>query len=155
MAAMEMSIHRPTLISPRAIVLTLASGVAGFLLLLMADEEQRAVGLPLLVVTCTFLWFLLTLWDRDRKVPFFDLGFICASITFLYIAFPVTSYLIAGLEWTRESDVRLQIMVDSAGGGRRVPLVVDGLLRQLHHHLCCLARTGRPRTGTPGEKRSQ
>ena len=71
------------------------------------DYEQRIVALPLYAIIATTAVMLAMLWQRDGAPPYFDLGVVCVAVTFVYLAYPLGAFLLAGMEWTDLSDNRL------------------------------------------------
>ncbi len=58
------------------------------------------------VVAVAWLW--MTLWNRDHKIPFFDVGIFCALATLVYTVYPLLNYWVDGLQFGFLSDFRLQ-----------------------------------------------
>jgi hypothetical protein len=70
-----------------------------------ADECYIAV--PGLVCVILMVWLWSILWDRDQKIPFFDIGIFCALATFVYTVYPLANYWEGGLRFDTLSDWRL------------------------------------------------
>ena len=72
------------------IVVFLAFSLSAFALAFMTANE-RYVAAPGSACVIMVLWLWMTLWDRDRKMPFFDAGFFCALATLVYTVYPLLS----------------------------------------------------------------
>jgi len=79
---------------------------ASALAFMTADE--RYVAAPGLACIVMVLWLWMTLWDRDKKIPFFDVGMFCALATLVYTVYPLVNYLVEGLQFGFLSVSRLQ-----------------------------------------------
>ncbi len=90
--------------SPFVIVAVAVSGAA----LILMSSEERYVAVPGLLCLIMTLWLWLTLWDRDGKLPLFDVGMICALATLVYTVLPLLNYWVGGLSFGPFSDARLQ-----------------------------------------------
>jgi len=88
-------------------VVILAMVFAIFALAFMTADE-RYVALPGFACVIMVLWLWMTLWDRDEKIPFFDVGMFCALATLLYIVYPLVNYWVDGLTFGILSDSRLR-----------------------------------------------
>lgn len=95
----------------------IAVAVIGVALLSLAlfGPEQRLVAVPLYALTCIIAISLVALWQRDGSPPYFDLGVVCQIITFIYLAYPLLAFLLAGLEWSDISDNRFLVYKASIG----------------------------------------
>jgi hypothetical protein len=85
----------------------LLSAAVGAFVLFLADEDGRFILAPALcaVIASLFLW--VALWDRDGKLPLFDAGALCGTVTSLYTAIPLLQYYASGMTFTILSDNRL------------------------------------------------
>ncbi len=45
------------------------------------------------------LWLWMFLWEREEKVPFFDVGMFCALATLVYTIYPLVNYWVDGLQF--------------------------------------------------------
>ena len=88
-------------------VVILAIVFAIFALAFMTADE-RYVAAPGLACIIMVLWLWMTLWDRDEKIPFFDVGVFCALATLLYTVYPLVNYWVDGLQFGFLSDNRLR-----------------------------------------------
>ena len=70
--------------------------------------DQRYVAAPGLAFVVMVLWLWMTLWDRDHKIPFFDVGMFCALATLFYSVYPLVNYWADGLQFGFLSDNRLR-----------------------------------------------
>jgi hypothetical protein len=70
--------------------------------------DARFVALPGFACVLMVLWLWMTLWDRDKKIPFFDVGIFCALATLVYTAYPLVNYWVGGLQFGFLSDYRLR-----------------------------------------------
>lgn len=70
--------------------------------------DERYVAAPGLACIIMVLWLWMTLWARDRKIPFFDVGIICALATLIYTVYPLVNYWVDGLQFGSLSDNRLR-----------------------------------------------
>ena len=73
----------------------------------MSADVRYVVG-PGLACVVMVLWLWMTLWNRDKKIPFFDAGFFCALATLIYTVYPLFNYWVDGLQYGLFSDSRLQ-----------------------------------------------
>ena len=78
------------------------------LVLLAASSEARLVYAPLLAQILIGLGFVCALWQRDQRLPVFEVGTICVAATTLYSAVPLLNFIAGGLEWTIVSDPRIR-----------------------------------------------
>jgi hypothetical protein len=69
--------------------------------------DERYVATPGFASVVVVLWLWMTLWDRDQKIPFFDVGVFCALATLLYTVYPLVNYWMDGLQFGFLSDYRL------------------------------------------------
>ncbi|MDD4869353.1 MAG: hypothetical protein PHR77_02240 [Kiritimatiellae bacterium] len=70
--------------------------------------DQVYVAAPGLACVIMVLWLWMTLWDRDQRIPFFDVGIFCALATLVYSVYPLFNYWVDGLQFGPLSDERLQ-----------------------------------------------
>ena len=61
--------------------------------------DGRYVAAPGFVCIVLTLWLWMTLWDRDQKVPFFDVGIFCALATLVYTVYPLVNYWVEGFSF--------------------------------------------------------
>ena len=78
-----------------------------FALAFMTTDE-RYVAAPGFACVLMVVWLWMTLWDRDKKIPFFDVGVFCALATLVYTVYPLLNYWVEGLQFGFLSDSRLQ-----------------------------------------------
>jgi len=98
-----MRVHnRTTLVVLFAILLS-ASALA------FMTADQRYVAAPGLACVIMVLWLWMVLWDRDHKVPFFDVGVFCALATLVYTVYPLINYWVDGLQFGILSAGRLYL----------------------------------------------
>ena len=71
-------------------------------------SDEVYISAPALACVIIVLWLWLMLWDRDQKIPFFDVGVICALATLVYTVYPLVNYWVNGLQFGFLSDNRLQ-----------------------------------------------
>ena len=81
--------------------------LGAFALAFMTADELY-VAAPGLACVVLVLWLWMTLWDRDHKIPFFDVGIFCALATLVYTVYPLMNYWVDGLQFGFLSDFRLQ-----------------------------------------------
>jgi hypothetical protein len=81
--------------------------ISSFLIATMTPEE-RNVAAPALLCTILVLWLWMTLYDRDGKIPFLDVGIFCALATFIYTVYPLVNYWVDGFQFGILSDNRLR-----------------------------------------------
>ena len=87
-------------------VVLLALLLSTFALAFMT-ADQRYVAVPGLACVVMMLWLWMRLWDRDHKIPFFDVGVVCALATLVYTVYPLVNYWVDGLQFGILSDSRL------------------------------------------------
>ena len=78
------------------------------IVLAFMTADERYVAVPGLACVVMVLWLWMTLWDRDQKIPFFDVGIFCALATLVYTVYPLVNYWVDGLQFGFLSDNRLQ-----------------------------------------------
>jgi len=96
-----MRIHNKT-----APVVFLAILTSAFALAFMTADEFY-VAAPGLACVIIMLWLWFTLWDRDQRIPFFDVGMLCALATLVYTVYPLVNYWVGGFQFGILSDGRL------------------------------------------------
>jgi hypothetical protein len=69
--------------------------------------NQYYVAAPALACGILMIWFWMTLWNRDHKIPFFDVGVFCALATFVYTVYPLIIYWVNGFQFGPLIDSRL------------------------------------------------
>ena len=79
---------------------------ASALAFMTADE--RYVAAPGLACVVMVFWLWMRLWDRDQKIPFFDVGVFCAMATLIYTVYPLMNYWVDGMQFGLLSDNRLR-----------------------------------------------
>lgn len=99
--ARDIYISRTTLVISLVIILCVVS-------LAFMTIEERYVAAPAFACIIMVIWLWMILWDRDKKIPFFDVGFICALATLIYSVFPLLNYWADGLNFGLLGDFRLQ-----------------------------------------------
>lgn len=82
--------------------------VLGAAALAFMSGDQCYVVFPGLVCCLIVLWLWMSLWDRDRQIPFFDIGMFCALATLAYTVYPLANYWADGLQFGPLADRRLQ-----------------------------------------------
>lgn len=60
-------------------------------------------------MTAIVIMFVAVLWRRDGSPPYLDVGVVCVAVTFIYLAYPLLAFLLAGLEWSEISDNRFLV----------------------------------------------
>ncbi len=80
----------------------------GASVLAFMTTDQRYVAAPGIVCVILVLWLWMTLWDRDKLIPFFDVGIFCALVTLVYTVYPLVNYWVDGLQFGFLSDNRLR-----------------------------------------------
>jgi hypothetical protein len=81
--------------------------LASILVLAFMSADARYVAVPGFACVVMVLWLWVTLWDRDQKIPFFDVGIFCALATLFYTVYPLVNYWVDGLQFGLLSDGRL------------------------------------------------
>lgn len=71
--------------------------------------DERYVAAPGLACAILVFWLCMTLWDRDHKIPFFDVGMFCALATLVYTVYPLVNYWANGFQFGILSDNRLRV----------------------------------------------
>ena len=89
---------------PAVLLIVLLSAVG----LLLMTSDQRYVALPGLACVVMVLWLWMTLWHRDGKIPFFDVGMFCALAIVVYTVYPLINYWADGMQFGALSDFRLR-----------------------------------------------
>ena len=73
------------------------------------SADGSYVAAPGLACVVLALWLWMRLWDRDQKIPFFDVGMLCALATLVYSVYPLVNYWVGGLQFGSLSDSRLHL----------------------------------------------
>ena len=74
---------------------------------LVANENQLLVYvLSAQLILGLVLFYIL--YNLEKQIPIFDLGFILISLTILYCSYPLFSFAMSGFQWTETSDMRLR-----------------------------------------------
>jgi len=84
--------------------------LASALVLAFTSTDERYVLGPGLACIVMVHWLWMTLWDRDQKIPFFDVGFFCALATLVYTVYPLFNYWMDGMQFGPLADNRLRAM---------------------------------------------
>lgn len=95
-------------IKNRTIPVVLLAVLLGASALAFMTTDERYVAAPGFACVVMVLWLWMRLWDRDRKIPFFDMGVFCALATLVYTVYPLLHYWVDGLQFGFLSDARLQ-----------------------------------------------
>jgi len=80
----------------------------GVVALAFMTVDERYVAAPGIACVVMMLWLWMRLWDRDQKIPFFDVGVLCALAIFFYAVYPLVNYWVNGLQFGFLSDARLR-----------------------------------------------
>lgn len=78
------------------------------LALAFMSPDEFYIATPGLACLIMAIWLWMVLWDRDRKIPFFDMGMMCAIATLVYTIYPLVNFWADGLQFGALSDGRLQ-----------------------------------------------
>jgi hypothetical protein len=73
-----------------------------WLSLVFMTSEARWVWTPGIAVVSIAVLFVTILWDRDRRLPVFELGTLKVAATAVYALFPLMNYAAAGFTFTDE-----------------------------------------------------
>lgn len=95
-------------IQNRTIPVVLLAVLLGASALAFMTADECYVAVPGLACVVMVLWLWMRLWDRDQKIPFFDVGVFCALTTLAYTVYPLVNYWVDGLQFGLLSDSRLQ-----------------------------------------------
>jgi len=76
--------------------------------LAMMAPDQRYIAGTIFTCSILVLWLWMKLWNNDKVIPFFDIGFFCAASTLLYIVYPLANYWADGFQFGILGDSRLQ-----------------------------------------------
>jgi len=86
------------------VLFAIALGVTA--LSFMTTDEQYVMA-PAVACTVLMIWLWMVMWDRDQKIPFFDVGIFCALATLVYTVYPLLNYWADGMQFGFLSDSRL------------------------------------------------
>jgi TM2 domain-containing membrane protein YozV len=86
----------------------------------LTNASSASVTVPLAVGLVTALLFFMALWRRQYGVmPWFELGAVYVTVVTLYMAYPLTGFLVLGQTYPPNSDGRLSsLQPDSVEVGR-------------------------------------
>jgi hypothetical protein len=87
-----------------------AVAVIAILFAFALSEDQKAIVAPAVASALIVGTMASVLWRRQRCLPVFDVGMMCAAVTLLYVVFPLINYLTNDLSFPVGSDDRLQQM---------------------------------------------
>jgi hypothetical protein len=73
----------------------------------LVDGDDRLLLAPILAMVSICAFFIATLWQRDGRLPFFELGPICMLATAVYSTMPFVGFYLAGSQWPQGVDARL------------------------------------------------
>lgn len=88
----------------RLLMLGLPLSVFGWIWVAFMTADERWVWSPGIAVVSIAALFVTTLWDRDRRLPVFELGTLTVAATVVYALFPLMNFTAGGYTW---SDGRL------------------------------------------------
>lgn len=94
------------LIRKRTVVL-LFFLIPSALILAGLEDGPRSVALPAFVQVALGLLFITVLWNRDGRLPIFELGSVYVAITMVYSVVPLLGFMSGGFAWSQHSDNRL------------------------------------------------
>lgn len=83
--------------------------LSSILALVFMSADRFYVAAPGLACVIMVLWLWMKLWDRDKKIPFFDVGVFCALAALVYTVYPLVNYWVGGLQFGPLSDNRLAV----------------------------------------------
>ena len=92
----------------RTLPVIIFSMLVSVLVLTEMSADERYVAAPGLACIIMTLWLYMKLWDRDQKIPFFDVGVFCALATLVYTVYPIVNYWAGGFQFGFLCDARLQ-----------------------------------------------
>jgi len=92
----------------RKIVVLSATIILFSFVLVFVTSDERYVALPGFACLFMVLWLWMTLWDRDQRIPFFDIGIFCSFATLIYTVYPLINYWAGDMQFGEFSDSRLQ-----------------------------------------------
>jgi hypothetical protein len=91
----------------RAIPVVFFAASLGAAVLTFMTADECYVAVPGFACVVMVLWLWMRLWDRDQKIPFYDMGMLCALVTLIYAVYPLVNYWVGGLQFGSLSDSRL------------------------------------------------
>ena len=94
--------YRPVLVFYFAILF-------GATALAFMTADELYVAAPGFACVLMVFWLWMTLWNRDHKIPFFDVGMFCALATLIYTVYPLVNYWADGFQFGILSDNRLRV----------------------------------------------
>lgn len=94
-------------VNKRLLFFLTPSLLLSILWLVWATSEEQSVLLPALIIINTALWLWLSLWNRDRQFPLFDLGAVCMMATAIYVLLPLLGFLLSEMNYTPFSAIQL------------------------------------------------
>ncbi len=93
--------------APNLIWLTIAFAI-GVVFFIFTTDQNLPVMLPLTAATGSALFFFWVLWHQRRGgVPFFEIGAVYVAVVSLYTLYPLTGFILNGLNYTPFNDARL------------------------------------------------
>jgi len=97
----------PRKVSQLPVALKFGVPAASVIATLLVDGEGRLLLAPILAMVSICIFFITTLWERDRRLPFFELGSVCILATAVYSTVPFVGFYLAGSQWPQGVDARL------------------------------------------------
>lgn len=90
-----------------AVVLAILPIIAGTISLALTKTEYRYLAAPVLTMVSLAAIYTAVLWNRDRRLPVFEVGSLWVASTVVYSALPFVTFMAMGLRWSPLGDSRL------------------------------------------------
>lgn len=90
-----------------AVVLAIAPIIVSAITLAFAKAEYRYLAAPVLTMMSLATIYTAVLWNRDRRLPVFEVGSLWVGSTVVYSALPFIGFMAMGLRWSPWGDNRL------------------------------------------------
>jgi hypothetical protein len=71
------------------------------------SPDARYAAAPGFACVLLMLWLFTTLYERDKQIPFFDVGIFCALVIFVYTVLPLLAYIAGDFKFNFFTDSRL------------------------------------------------
>lgn len=89
------------------LTITLPLALLGIVTLMSINVQARYVLAPGIACVLIVIGLLVSLWQRDRQLPFFDIGMLCVSMTCVYSVYPLVNFMFGDFSFGTLGDGRL------------------------------------------------
>jgi len=91
----------------QALALVIVTVVVSAITLALTKTDYRYLAAPVLAMVNFGSIYVAILWNRDRRLPVFEIGTLWVASAIVYSAFPFLGFMAMGLQWSAWGDNRL------------------------------------------------